>query len=103
MNTPIPRGVRPMDPPGVRERGPGVAAQRRERPVEARVRQLTADADELVELALRLRDLAASLREARLAPRWLDRVLAVQIMRCMTASAHLRRAARRLEEHRAAC
>ncbi|MFI6318413.1 hypothetical protein ACIBG8_12875 [Nonomuraea sp. NPDC050556] len=69
------------------------------RPLAGRVRQLRADADELVELALRLRDLAASLRATRVAPPWLDKALAVQIMRCMSASSQLKLAARRLEEH----
>lgn len=64
-----------------------------------KVHQLRADADELVELALRLRDLAASLRASRVAPSWLDKALAVQIMRCMSASSQLKQAARRLEEH----
>lgn len=61
--------------------------------------QLRQDAGELVELALRLRDLAAGLRARGAAPGWLDGVLAGQIMRCMVASGQLRAAAAQLERH----
>ncbi|MEU6998269.1 hypothetical protein [Nonomuraea sp. NPDC046570] len=58
---------------------------------------LRADAAELAEHAIRLRDIASRLRREGIAPSWLDPVLTGQIIRCAVASGHLDEAARRLE------
>lgn len=58
---------------------------------------LRADAAQLAEHALTLRDLASRLRAAGIAPDWLDEVLTGQITRCAVASTHLTAAASRLD------